>query len=249
MQNRWNAYGNGAGVRVAVVDTGFEGDHPVFQSNVVHNKVVRSSFRRTPWVEEAPATSDRRPRSHHGTCVALSVVGVAPQANLGLIDISGRSFRAHSQLLCEALRWAIDSNFAVINLSYTLPTWRFDRHLLMLCEEAYHRGILIVASRTNSLDTGIPALFSSVLSVTADDAVDPLHLRYCPDSLVEFAANGSRTEFQVRVDRKVSFSGTSKAAAVVSGMCACILEKNPGMRPFDIKSTLRSLASGTRSPL
>ena len=209
-----HAAATGRNVRVAVVDSGVQLDHP----DLVGQVVAHASF-----------AADRDDRAEtHGTAVAgivaagadnhLGIAGVAPDAQLLALracrEVSTRETTCSTLGIALALHAAIDRNAQVINLSLGGP---FDRLIEQLVGAALARGISVVAAADRTLSAGgFPASVPGVLAVVDENAgATPAGMVAAPGTDVPSTLPGSRWGV---------VSGASYAAAHVSGMLALMID-------------------------
>jgi subtilisin len=222
----------GRGVRVCVVDSGIEADHP----NVgrVDGSWVVVKDDTGIHVEETEAGD----ACGHGTACASIVRRVAPDCELYSVRVLGEGFSGTGDILLEGLRWAVRQGFDVINLSLSTTRTRFTEELRALADEAYFNRTVIVASAHNTPVESFPWRFASVISVGSHEEDDPdLHL-YNPNPPVEFFAPGQNVEVAWLGGRTIRSTGNSFATPFVTGMCAQLLSQGPRMTPFQLKSAL-----------
>lgn len=229
--------GTGRGVRVCVVDSGVERDHP-FVGPVNGSWVVVKDDDGIR-VEE----TDTGDSCGHGTACASIVRRVAPDCELSSVRVLGERFAGTGEILLEGLRWAVGQGFDVINLSLSTTRVRFAEELHALVDEAYFNGTIIVASAHNAPVESFPWRFASVISVGSHEEDDPaLHL-YNPSPPVEFFAPGQNVEVAWLGGRTTRSTGNSFATPYIAGMCARILSLAPRMTPFHLKSALHASAA------
>lgn len=243
---------SGAGVEVAVLDSGVDAAHPALAGRIARACVVRSPDAGPPQPEEIPPESARDLFSHgHGTGVAGVILGIAPGVRLTSVQVLDAENRGAGKALLAGIEWALDQNVKLINLSLSLPTSNFMlmEPLFKLCERAYEQDAVLIASRKNIGRIGLPAQFSSVIAVDSDPAQDKYHLRFLARSLVEFGARGVDVEIPAPEGRFSVRTGTSFAAPHVTGLCALLLERFPGLLPYELKTALSVLARRAGSVL
>ncbi len=209
-----HASATGRDVRVAIVDSGVQLDHPDLAGQIV---------------EHASFAGDRGERAEtHGTAVAgivaaradnhLGIVGIAPEARLLALracrEVSARETTCSTLGIALALHAAIDRGAQVINLSLGGP---FDRLIDQLVEAALSRGIPVVAAADRSVAAGgFPASASGVLAVVDENGgTTPAGMVAAPGTDVPSSLPGSRWGL---------VSGASYAAAHVSGMIALMID-------------------------
>lgn len=235
---RWS---QGKGVDVAVIDTAVDASHPDLRDRVTEQRDFAASA--SPSIEP-----DR-----HGTEVAgviaavanneLGIVGVAPAASLRTyracwtVDATGKA-RCDSYTLALALGAAIDAGADIVNLSLGGPS---DPLLAELAAHAIERGALVVgAVPPDGRMDGFPVNVPGVIAVRAiDDAPAPAALG-APGRDILTLEPGGRYDFA---------SGSSLAAAHVSGALALLLEVRPRLRGAQLLALLRDARQGPDSPI
>jgi subtilisin len=240
-----DARATGAGVRVAVVDSGIDRaliaeKHP--RAATIEGAIFEQN-RLEPMPYEGTASAP------HGTTVADIVLTIAPDVTLFSADVFGPGGGSEAETVIKAIYHCLDVwNCNIINLSLGVAEARLQpvsrrNQFLRAIEEAYHRGVLVVAAAHNDhpLTRSFPAAFAPPL-VSVDKALfaDPLEVRYQPRDQVEFQAHG-RGEFGPFAKEPA----TSWAAPHVTGVAARLLSLCPELRPFEVKALL-SLMSRAR---
>lgn len=231
----------GLGVRVAVLDSGIEADHPALEGCVDEQAGIALSLSDTGEVIE-------RPGSHedlfgHGTACAGIIHALAPEARITSVRVLGRMLTGRSKVFVRALEWAVTEGYDVINLS--LSTTKRDQALAFyeLCDRAYFERCFVVTSANNSPVVSFPSLYSSVASVACNLATDRFEFYVNPDPPTELLAPGIDLEVPWRGGGTMRATGNSLAAPHISGIAALIRSKHPGMRPFEVKSALWATAA------
>lgn len=232
--------GDGTGVRIAVIDSGIDPDHPALEGITLADDVAVTSDGVRLTVREG----DGRDVFGHGTAVAGILREVAPGAEIGNFRALDGQNRSRSFIIAECVRQAIARGYHVINCSFGcrgLAKYVMDYKDWI--DSAYVAGIQVVAAGSNLSDSvrEWPAHFPSVIGVgVADCGDDELHYR--SDRLVSFAARGERVRVPwVGGGWRVE-TGSSFAAPRVSGFVARLLSCYPGLRPDLVKALLQSVA-------
>jgi serine protease len=160
----------GAGVRVAVMDTGISMYHPD-RGNVV----ASVSFATDSSSAIIPVEDFHGHGTHtSGTIAAadndIGVVGVAPQADLLIAKVMDNTGSGQDSWLISGIEWAVNHNAKVISMS--LGSSSDSNALDQACSNAYNAGVLLVAAAGNdNVSTpSYPAAYSSVISVAAVDS-------------------------------------------------------------------------------
>jgi subtilisin family serine protease len=233
-----HAVATGKGIRIAVVDTGLEKDHPDLRGRVIGT----SNF-----VEggERSFNHDR-----HGTAVAgviaatannhTGIVGIAPDSEISAYKAcwypgdKGEGARCSSWSLAKSIDAAIQQNVKVINLSLAGPP---DQLLAKLLEAASKRGISVVAAALEKhAHPGFPADLPGVIAVISSDTEGAVKAPSWLDELPQVAvAPGVEILTTVPKESYDFVSGSSLATAHVSGIIALLLEIKPSLEPEQIR--------------
>ncbi|MDX6548310.1 MAG: hypothetical protein QOG33_1860 [Gaiellales bacterium] len=239
MTREW-AWGGatGRGVKVAIVDSGVERDHPLVGA------VQRSVTIGDPEQDEV-LEDDEGDLCGHGTACAGIVRSLAPDCEIVSVRVLGAGYTGSGPVLMAGLEWAVEQRFDVINMSLSTTKRRFSEFLHELADEAYFGGTVIVASAHNMPVESFPWRFSSVLSVGSHDRSGPLTYYYNPHPPVEFFAPGLDLDVPWLGGGTLRCSGNSFATPHISGICALILSKHPELTPFQLKSVLHAVASNS----
>ncbi|MBT3151920.1 type VII secretion-associated serine protease mycosin [Streptomyces sp. CHD11] len=249
----------GAGVTVAVLDTGVEADHPDLDGNVLAGKDLvgfGASEGDRAWARHGTAMAGIIAGHGHGPGNSDGVMGIAPEAKILPVRViledgdpsraKARSTRGNA--LAEGIRWAADNGADIINLSLgddsasAHPEPGEDEAI----QYALRKGVIVVASAGNGGEKGdrvsYPAAYPGVIAVTA---VDRYGTR-APFSTRRWYATVSAPGVDVIIadpDHKYYEGwGTSAAAAFVSGAVALIEAARPGLTPAQIKRLLEDTA-------
>jgi subtilisin len=247
---RVNGGSGGAGVIVAVLDTGVYIDHLDLKANVVDCKDATGRKIRN-------GCSDSHGHGTHvaGTIVAnggddgLGIVGVAPEAKLMAIKVCGKS-GCWGDDIAEAIYYAADNGANIISMS--LGGDSPDLLIEAAIDYAVDKGVLVVASAGNdgpeegSID--YPAANPKVIAVGASGmfgAVPDWSSRGVNDGdyvieegEVEFSAPGIDVESTYKDGCYARMQGTSMAAPHVSGLAAILWRGNDA----DTRSYLQAIA-------
>lgn len=235
----------GRGVKVAVIDSGVDQRHRDLVG------AVSEAFDATGRKDAAPDV--------HGTAVAGIirarglVTGVAPDASL----LAVRAFFAvpkrdlpesTSFIVLRALDWSVQHGAKVVNLSFSGGR---DPVMERAVAAAVRRNVILVAAAGNGgpkAAPSYPAAYPDVIAVTALDSAERLYAHANHGEYISFAAPGVDILVPALKNGHMFMSGTSMAAAYVSGIMALMLERAPQLRPEDALRVLADTAEdlGTR---
>ena len=220
----------GAGGDVAVVDGGIDPTHPDLEGNLADPD---SDGAHESWVDcsEGDCEYAWADEGGHGTHVAGTiaadgsdrVVGVAPAATLHALKVCGSGGQCRTSAIVEAIRYAADQGWDVINLSLGSP--QESPALQQAGKYARKAGVLPVAAAGNrgSPDSvGYPAAYPEYLAVSATNADDDVAEFSSTGPEVDVAAPGAGVCSSF-VDGYESLDGTSMASPHVAGAAAQVL--------------------------
>jgi subtilisin len=223
----------GEGVRVCILDSGVDASHPLVGE--LESAVVISIGEDEEVVADEDTEGDV---SGHGTACAGIVRRLAPESRISSVRVLGSSFTGSGAVLLGGLRYAIEQDFDVINMSLSTTKKPFASVLHELADSAYFRRSVLVASAHNMPVESYPWRFSSVISVGSHEEPDPLAFFYNPSPPVEFFGRGVNVEVPWLGGRTLTVSGNSFATPHMTSICALILSKHPELTPFQLKSVL-----------
>jgi hypothetical protein len=232
----------GKDVLVAVIDSEIDAKHPDLDGTIV------KSF--------DALGGDAKPHAH-GTSMAGAIaahgklLGIAPGAQVLAIhafDDTPGAARGSSFVIYKGLQWAADNGARVVNMSFAGPA---DPTLQRMLAAAYDKGIVLVAAAGNAgpkSDPLYPAADPNVIAVTATDSDDHLFQMANRGRHIAVAAPGVDIFALAPGDEYVFTTGTSIAAAHVSGIVALLLEHKPSLKPGEIRAALTATAQPLGPP-
>jgi subtilisin family serine protease len=238
--HRWSL---GTGVRVAVIDTGMDFEHPALKERVLYHQSFVDS-------DDARFKLDRHGTQIGGLIAAvanndLGIIGIAPESRLLALkacwQLAGDATRAvcNSFTLAQALEAAILARADVVNLSLSGPP---DPLLTRLVRRGQQAGILFVgavAPRGTGLE--FPAAIDGVLAVASAEDTQSAdgHYLLAPGREVLTLVPGGHLDFA---------SGSSLAAAEVSGTLALLLAEQHGISAARAHSILATTSAQIVGP-
>lgn len=241
------AWGGSTGrdVRVAIVDSGVEYDHPALGNcvrggvMVEYDSKAENNYRIKP--DEKPSDM-----AGHGTACAGIVHSIAPEAEIYSVRVLGRNMGGRAIQFAAGLDWAIEHGMHVVNLSLSTSLEEYFGLFHDLADQAYFKNSILVSAVNNISGPSYPSLYSSVISVAANEEKDPFRYYYNPNPPVEFGAPGIDVEVAWNRKQYITATGNSFAAPHIAGITALIRSKHPQLTPFQVKTVLLACASNTR---
>ena len=227
----------GAGVRVCVLDSGVELDHPLVGA------VQRSVAVTRDGDEIVIADDESGDLCGHGTACAGLIRSIAPECELTSVRVLGEGYTGSAAVLLAGLEWAIEHDFQVVNMSLSTTKKQYAERLHELADAAYFKRTMLVASAHNMPVESFPWRFASVVSVGSHEEDDPFTYFYNPSPPVEFFARGLEVDVPWLGGGTLRCTGNSFATPHVAGICALVLDKHPELTPFQLKSVLHLTAT------
>jgi len=231
----------GAGVKVAIIDSGLETDHPA-----LHGRVVESVAVSLVDGEPQVAPDSAGDLYGHGTACGGIILGLAPEVELVSVRVLNEELKGKGAAFAAGLEWAIERGVAICNLSLSSKSEALFPTFHELADEAYFRNVCLVSAANNVPGPSYPSLFSSVFSVAAHAEPDPERFYYNPSPPVEWGAWGVDVPIAWSEGGTTVATGNSFAAPHIAGLVARIVSKHPGLTPFEVKAVLAAIANNPR---
>ncbi len=247
----------GAGIVIAIVDSGIDRDHPDFACS---NKLL-------PGKDFVNGDDDPQDDYGHGTHVAgiaaactnndVGVAGVAWAARLLPVKVLDHNGQGSYSDLAEGIKYAVDEGARIINLS--LGGTQHSSTMSEAVDYAVSLGRLVIAAAGNCATGGsgcnglinpvmYPGAYDNVVAVAATDSNDgrAYFSEYHP--YVDVAAPGMSIYSTLPNDTYGELSGTSMATAFVSGLAALLWSADNGLSAAQVRTLIESKADDLGSP-
>lgn len=221
----------GSSIKVAVIDTGIQADHPDLADNVKGG--VRFYTRGFTLYQDSKWGDD----NGHGTHVAgtiaaidntIGVVGVAPNVALYAVKVLDRSGSGSWASVAAGIRWAADNGMDVASMSLGGSGGNSD--MADAVAYALDAGVVLVAAAGNSGDgsastteTSYPAAYAGVIAVGATNSANAVATWSSSASYVALCAPGVSVFSTYKGSDYATLSGTSMATPHVSGTAALVM--------------------------
>jgi len=228
----------GKNITIAMIDTGVDMEHPDLVGQISQNENFAEDISKS-------FSNDK-----HGTAVAgimvakkdngTGITGVAPDANLVAFkacwpdQADAIEAVCNSYTLALAVNAAIKSGAEILNMSLTGPE---DALLALLLNKAMATGMIVVAADTglDKANENFPASLNGVISVQSAKKAGSPH----PNQSQALTAPGEKILTTLPHGTYDFISGSSIAAAEVSGIIALLLEIKPDLSVAETKSILQ----------
>jgi len=233
---------HGANVVVAVIDSGIDVKHPELAN------AIADSF---------DALGSKEGPHLHGTGIAGAIVsharlmGSAPAARILAIRAFGAApngAESTSFVVLKGLDYAAAHGARIVNMSFAGPK---DALIERGIAAAAAKGIVMVAASGNAGPKSpplYPAANAKVIAVSATDAQDRLFAASNRGSHIALSAPGVDIFLPAPDGKYQMTSGTSFSAAYISGVAALMLERNPALKPDEVRAILMKTARDLGAP-
>jgi subtilisin family serine protease len=261
----WELFTGSAAVKIAVIDSGVQLDHPDLREKILAGWDCLDE-------DSDPSPDPSYSAYQHGTIVAglaaasggngQGIAGLDWRARIIPLKVFGQNPRSgHYDVIANAIVRAVNLGADVINMSLSGPG--FSQYEKEAVAYAASRGVILVAAIGNTnegtpLDAvRYPAAFAEVIAVGSVDSRDQLSgfsVRGRGAQTVELLAPGENiySTYTGGVYANGG-SGTSYAAPLVSGLAALLKGQNPRLKAAEIRQLLRDtaddLGAAGRDPL
>ena len=222
-------------VKVAVIDTGVDYNHPDLKG------------RTTKGFDYVNGDGDAMDDNEHGTHCAGSaaagindggVVGVAPNVTIVPVKVLDAEGSGSYASVANGIIYAADENVNVISLSLGGPS--SSPTLESALRYARDKGILVVAAMGNEGDEvpQYPAAIPGVMAVGATNSKDEIAYFSSRGSHISVAAPGDLIMSCIPGGKYERFSGTSMACPHVAGLAALVRSKYPTLAAADVRTRI-----------
>ncbi len=231
-------YTQGDGVKVAVIDTGIDYNHPDLKPNYYggYNAVKQNN----------DPLDDHGHGTHvSGTIAAVKdskgVVGVAPKVKLYSVKVLDSNGSGQYSWIIDGIQWAVDNKMQVINMSLGGPSG--SDALKAAVEAAYKAGITIVCAAGNdSGPVNYPAKYDKTIAVSASDRNNKIAYFSSRGPEIDFIAPGVSIYSTYKGGVYKILSGTSMASPHVAGLAGLAISSG-AKNPQEVKEALKKAAS------
>ncbi len=230
--------GTGEGIKIAVLDTGVDRNHEVFDGFELFEDLSITSTG-----EAIEGGGDDV--YGHGTAIAGVIHQLAPKADIGSIRVLNHRLSSQMQTIAAGVDLALRRGYHILHCSFSCGeeqgrALEFKNWI----DRAYIEGRHVVAAshHQNRLRRGWPGHFPSVITVGIANTDEKETLFHRPGSLVEFGARGHNVFLAWKGGLYRRLTASSYAAPHATGLLARLLSEFPELTPLAAKALLQQLA-------
>jgi subtilisin family serine protease len=233
---------HGMNVTIAVIDSGIDANHPELTNSIA---------------DTFDALGSTQGPHVHGTGIAGAIaahaklMGSAPEVRILAIRAFGSASGAAestSWVILKSLDYAALHGAQIVNMSFAGPK---DPLIERSVAATAARGIVLVAASGNAGAKSpplYPAANPNVIAVSGTDAKEKLFAASNRGNYIALAAPGADIFLPAPDGKYQMTSGTSFSAAYVSGIAALMLERNPALKPNEVRAILENTARDLGAP-
>jgi len=204
----WQITRGDQSVVVAVLDTGIDKDN----QDLAERVVAEVNFTNSPTCDDLYG---------HGTHMAGTIAAVAPGCRLMNVKVADDAGKCEPSVVAKGIVWAVNHGAKVINLSLAMVG---SPELEQAVDYAWTQGAVLVAAAGNkgTSEPSYPAYYKDCLAVAGTNENNTLALLSSYGDWVDVAAPGFNIYSELPENRYGYKTGTSAAAAHVSGVAALV---------------------------
>ena len=248
----------GAGVTIAIIDTGVAGGIPELRGAVVGGadfSGLGSADGQTPVGEDGQhGTLVATLAAGRGTGPGSGVIGTAPEASIRAISVGfGQGAVDSDEQIARAVTWAVDQGADVINMSLTRNTLDWPESWDEAFLHAAEHDVVIVAAAGNrgsgTVEVGAPATMPGVLTVGGVDENGAASWDASAQGItIGVAAPSERLVGVTPSGRNISWAGTSGATPIVAGIVALVRAAHPDLDAANVVNRVVATARDAGPP-
>jgi len=236
-----DAVKKGEGIKVAVLDTGIDYKHSDLAPNIKGGISIVDDY-----------STDFMDVNSHGThCAGIigaienetGVTGVAPKCDIYGVKVLGSGGSGSYDSIAKGIYWAIENHMDIISMSLGGSQDYLPLHLAVT--SATNKGIWVVCAAGNesegdatTMERSYPGMYPEVVSVAASDKFN--HIAYFSNNNdeIDITAPGVNIISTIPDNKYASYSGTSMACPLISGVLALMKGEKYDLKFEDAKRLL-----------
>lgn len=210
----------GEGVKIAIIDTGCDLDHPDIKNNILEGK---------NFISKGDPIDDNGHGTHvSGTIVAenngVGMVGVAPKAKIIPVKALSGDGRGNNTIIAKAIVWSADRSCNFISMSLGSPIE--SKEIIDAINYAVKKKCVIFCAAGNSGEGSpimYPAKYDNVIAIGSVDINLKRSVFTCKGQELDFLSPGEKIFSCVPDNNYAIMSGTSMATPFAVGCAALAL--------------------------
>lgn len=220
-------------VKVAILDTGIDKKHEYLRDNIIGGITFKCK-------DDYIATSDKYDDNHgHGTVCASIIKKEFEDIEVFVVKVLDDNGKSNVQILEEALKYLLETDIRLINLSLSLMNGEIIQDLYKICNKLYEKGKILVCSLANGFEESYPAIFDNVIGVKGFILESEESFWYNKNEKIQcIVDNNPYIACDINNSYKLFGKCNSQACAKLTGKIAKILYKNPKISLNELQDKL-----------
>ncbi|SHK56248.1 S8 family serine peptidase [Tepidibacter formicigenes] len=224
-------------VKVAVIDTGIDKNHKYLKDNIIGGIAFESKD------DYILVSNNYEDENGHGTLCTSIIKKEFENVEFFVVKALNNLGRTNIQVLEEALKYLLNIDIKILNLSLSVMESELVQELYEICEELNIQDKIIVCSVANGFECSYPAKFNNVIGVKGFILENENAFWYNKDYDIQCVIdNNSYLRCDLNNSYKLFGKCNSQAAAKLTGVIASILYENPSAKLVDLNVELEKFA-------
>lgn len=225
-------------VKIALLDTGI---------SRTHNYLKKSVYNGLTFINQnghyLPIKDNYDDDNGHGTACASVIKKECQNVDFFAIKILDNKMRTNLKVLEESLKYLLNTDIRLINLSLSVLNSSLINDLQILCEKLINRNKIIICSLANGYERSYPAIFNKVIGVKGFILENENSFWYNRNKNIQCVIDNN-PYFYCDINNSYQMFGkcNSQAAAKLTGIVAGILYKEPDIKIEELNIKLEFLA-------
>ena len=231
----------GRDIKVAVLDTGIDTDHPDLKDAIIETKDFSGDG-----IEDVDGHGTHTAGTVAARINGAGLVGVAPESQLLIGKVFTNNGDGNYDMLVNAIRWATDAGADIISMSLGGPATTPDLFQAIHYALINDRIVICAAGNEGSFyqnNIGYPGRYGGVITIGAHDRNGNATGFSSRGGEIDFMAPGKEVWSTWLDGGYAKLDGTSMATPFVAGLAALILSKHRNSNnqtPIDNNEDMRN---------
>lgn len=225
-------------VKVALLDTGIDKSNEFLKDNIIGGM---SYVNNKDYILVSKEYNDE---NGHGTSCASIIKNEFDNVEIFAMKILDKNGKCNIQILEEALKYLINTNIRLINLSLSIMDSKFANDLYNICNKLVNKDKIIVCSLANGFNESYPAIFDNVIGVKGFVLESENAFWYNKNKKIQCVMDNN-PYLTCHLDNSYKLFGkcNSQAAAKLTGKIAKILSTKNNITLNQLHKKLENLAT------
>lgn len=222
---------------IAIVDSGIDTGNKGF-NNILGGVCFEYNLKE----ESVIYSSNYHDENGHGTLCSSVIKKLMPNAGMFIVKILNEDAKTNSRVLIESLKYLLNTNIRLINLSIATVEEDFKHELNEICDLLYKNGKIIICSLDNKSNKSFPAVFQSVIGIRGSNFGFSNDYWYNSNYEIQCVADTTPILVSGLNNTYTMFGGNSKATALFAGIILSILNMAPDISFIELSNMLENNA-------